>query len=44
MKLLRWGHVIDLDYFMKLLRWGHVIEKDFLALKALEQFMHMSYA
>jgi hypothetical protein len=44
MKLLRWGHVIDLDYFMKLLRWGHVIEKDFLALKGLEQFMHMSYA
>ena len=28
MKLLRWGHVIDLDCFMKLLRWGHAIEKD----------------
>ena len=43
MKLLRWGHVIDLDYFMKLLRWGHVIEKDFLALTSPGQFMHTLY-
>jgi hypothetical protein len=44
MKLLRWGHVIELDYFMKLIQWGHVSEKDLIALKSLEQFMHMSHA
>ena len=43
MKLLRRGHVIDLDYFMKLLRWGHVIEKDLLALTSPAQFMHTLY-
>ena len=43
MKLLRRGHVIDLDYFMKLLRWGHVIEKDLLALTSLKNSLCIRY-